>query len=402
MENIWKPVPIELTHGIQMHASSLGEIKNNSGKTVKGHAGAKGKHGKYRTIHINGKTTYFHHMVYWAHSGKSIDALKNGRIIFKQLSDGMVTEDGFYTNRFCDLLFEPFKISFSSTPIPPEKPAIHSVYGPFVYGKWYDVHCFNKKTNTMIDCKDYKICMLDNSATPCIIKNIVRDKIINYTFNSDDYDGQVSLIVDSKAKKYLLTHVMISSIFPLSKPNETVDHINNDPKDHNIINLQWLSRKENAGKTPIKKEHTRIIISAVQYRLPDEIWKPLPINDYTKSIYSISNFGRIENKGGFSYGKYIRGRKYKDVIISLGLPIDGKPQHVHEYVHRLVYMTFHGPIPEGKCVLHDDTAPLMKDGSYRNWACDLRLGTKGENNVEYHEEKRKRLEIAETAEITEI
>jgi hypothetical protein len=53
-----------------------------------------------------------------------------------------------------------------------------------------------------------------------------------------------------------------------------------------------------------------------------------------------------------------------------------------------VYMTFHGQIPDGTIILHDDTAPLHTDGTYRNWAVDLRAGSKRDNNLEYHSEKR--------------
>ena len=35
-------------------------------------------------------------------------------------------------------------------------------------------------------------------------------------------------------------------------------------------------------------------------------------------------------------------------------------------------------------VCHDDTAPLMEDGSYRNWLVDLSFGSHSQNMVDWH------------------
>ncbi|MHC5089030.1 MAG: hypothetical protein ACYSOT_05410, partial [Planctomycetota bacterium] len=52
-----------------------------------------------------------------------------------------------------------------------------------------------------------------------------------------------------------------------------------------------------------------------------------------------------------------------------------------------VWETFIGEIPEGLDIMHDDTAPLYEDGSYRNWLIDLSLGSRSENMKSFHNEK---------------
>ena len=38
-------------------------------------------------------------------------------------------------------------------------------------------------------------------------------------------------------------------------------------------------------------------------------------------------------------------------------------------------------------IMHDDTAPLYEDGSYRNWLCDLSLGIRSNNMLSFHKNK---------------
>ena len=43
-----------------------------------------------------------------------------------------------------------------------------------------------------------------------------------------------------------------------------------------------------------------------------------------------------------------------------------------------VWETWVGEIPDRMDILHDDNAPLCEDGTYRNWLCDLSIGTRSE------------------------
>ena len=55
-----------------------------------------------------------------------------------------------------------------------------------------------------------------------------------------------------------------------------------------------------------------------------------------------------------------------------------------KYIHKLVWETWVGAIPDGMDIMHDDTAPLQEDNSYRNWLCDLSIGTRVENMISFH------------------
>ena len=35
-------------------------------------------------------------------------------------------------------------------------------------------------------------------------------------------------------------------------------------------------------------------------------------------------------------------------------------------------------------IMHNDNAPLCEDGTYRNWLCDLSIGTRSENMKSFH------------------
>ena len=112
-----------------------------------------------------------------------------------------------------------------------------------------------------------------------------------------------------------------------------------------------------------------------EIKIDNEEWKFHPI--YTK--YAISTHGRCRNCHGIiSYEDKCRnGAKYTRVSI----------EKCRKFIHRLVWETFIGEIPEGLDIMHDDTVPLYEDGSYRNWLIDLSLGSRSENMKSFHNEK---------------
>jgi hypothetical protein len=383
----WKQVPPELIFGHkEVWASYKGEVKIN-GIVIKRLIGPRGKYGRYPCTKINDSTVYFHRLVYFAHSNKSIDDLKNGRVIFKNIENPslIINTNGMYRCWFEDLLFEPGKMNIDNiinTEITLSY-AIHSVYGEFYYGKWMPLYIFNKKDRTAIKSDTYEICPLDKSEMPCLIKNMNKGTYIKYHFHNN-HDGYVVLSHNNIPTTYLISHILLLSIFPNIPLLQTVDHIDNNSKNHNILNLQWLSVKENAQKGQSiqpklrNKEKENVLF-------PDEIWKPLPINKNTLENYSISNKGRLKrNKlNSITSGSRLRGKKYSYTTITIDKNI-----HTKYYIHQLVYITFHGPIPDNNIILHNDLAPLNQDGTYRNWAEDLRSGNKNENGNEYHNAKR--------------
>jgi hypothetical protein len=280
---------------------------------------------------------------------------------------------------------------------------------------------------------------------PFLVRNKTTKNMILPTFE------YYSLTDNGETIKYAQTHLAVASAFPDVPPLETIDHIDNDPSNNTITNLVWLDRSCNSRKGQIKsvenakknggkngrfilmkqppqdnknnrKESITIglfknmdkcaqfiidkiiqknekpqlktvaakisrAISIPEYKaygfyfddyeikIDNEEWKFHPI--YTK--YAISTHGRCKNSHGIISYEYKsrNGAKYTSIHI----------EKSHKYIHRLVWETFIGEIPEGLDIMHDDTAPLYEDGSYRNWLIDLSLGTRSENMKSFHNEK---------------
>ena len=108
--------------------------------------------------------------------------------------------------------------------------------------------------------------------------------------------------------------------------------------------------------------------------LPGEVWKTLPF-DECKSM--ISNKGRYKN----SYGHFSKGYcserigKYRSVTYTF-TNSEGKSLSVREYLHKLVWITFNGLIPDGMDVMHDDAIDLDEDGCKLNDLEHLSIGTR--------------------------
>ena len=120
-------------------------------------------------------------------------------------------------------------------------------YGTFHYNKWYDLHghCTGHNDNKIFIIDGYQIMFFDDKDKSYQIKgpNSV-DLCSRYGCSKVAYQGQYINITN--------THLMLSSAFPNQEPDETVDHINDDPDDNRLINLEWMSRSENSRKGQIK------------------------------------------------------------------------------------------------------------------------------------------------------
>jgi len=433
----FKQIPPELINNHIIFASKDGQIKINE-KLIEGCKGIKGANGFYKNIKYKTHNYYFHRLVFFAHSDLSIEHLKNGRVIFKNFNPDMVDEYNVYKNRFEDLLFEPFK-KIKEDVIVESVDAKHPIYGKFKYNVWHG--CIGKEINFV----DYKIMPL-NSSDSCIVKNIKTNKIL-CTKSNNNYDPSINLVHNKKSYGLLLSHLLLNSIFPSIKINETVDHIDDNPLNNNIINLQWMSIKDNSkkgqikstkisnnnktldifevfnlkeesvGKFKMKKDLVEFMVKRMniksdintaqgkidralktdgfayshKYKLINqeqndnviesdtEVWKELNIDESTKK-YKISDKGNIKLNDELLKPYKIRGRKYSQ------FSINGNKY----YVHQLVWLAHKGSIPDNMIILHDDSVELV-DNYYRNWLCDLKLGTGSDNNKEYHINKRNNL-----------
>jgi hypothetical protein len=327
----------------------------------------------------------------------------------------------------------------------------HPNYGNIQYNTWLPAygHRTNKKSKTQefIPLENYEIMFIDNIETPFLLqnKNTKRiKKIINECYTN-------LCLQNNKRINCSSIHVALASAFPNIPAKETVDHINNNPNDNRITNLQWMDRSKNSRKGQVKSTKqsntnggrrckyvtmrkpdendnknreksvsiglfrnvdkcAKFIIDnvvlrdnkpklktvaakirraiarpelkaygyyydAYEMKIEGEEWKSHP--KYPK--YQLSTHGRFRNSQGIisQQVKSRDGSFYKTVSVG------GK----HTYIHRLVWETFVGEVPEGFDVMHDDEAPKYEDGSYRNWLCDLSIGKRSENMVSFHSHK---------------
>lgn len=325
----------------------------------------------------------------------------------------------------------------------------HPIYGTFEYNVWKPLyfHKTNKKTKEHEFGKhpNYEILFVNNKEKPFTIRNIKRNKIIKSHY------GYYTLAKDSINITYSETHIAVASAFPHITPKETIDHINDDPTDNRITNLMWMERSENSKKgqkkavnnsnsnggrrgkyvtmrkpdltdknnrdksIPIglfrsvdkcaqfiidnviqKDNKPQLKTAAAKIRraistphlkaygyyydefeinIAEEEWKQHP----ECPEYQVSTHGRFRNSHGIisHQNRGRNGAKYS--LVGFGTS--------NKYIHKLVWETWIGPIPEGMDIMHDDTAPLQEDGSYRNWLCDLSIGTRKENMVSFHKHK---------------
>lgn len=328
---------------------------------------------------------------------------------------------------------------------------IHSQYGEIEFNVWKPVYahrtCKKTKTSEIVKQPNYEIIFINNKESPFIIRNKQTKDYINC------WNEYYKLSHNKINIKYNQAHIALSSAFPTIKPLYTIDHINNDHTDNRITNLIWMEQSENSRKGQkksvknsnnnggrngkyiiIKKPDINdkknrdksitvglfrsvdkcskfIINNVIQKDLKPKVKtvsakinRAIKIKEYTAYGYYYDNFEiQIENEewknhpkypsyqvsthGRFrnSYGiisqqnKCRNGQKYKSVSFN----------NSKKYIHKLVWETWFGEIPEGMDIMHDDEAPLCEDGSYRNWLCDFSIGTRSENMKSFHKHKNK-------------
>jgi hypothetical protein len=309
----------------------------------------------------------------------------------------------------------------------------HPVYGKYALDKPLKLygHQLGKLEVELLD--KYEIVFLPSKIKPFIIKRV------STQHEMTEIHGCIHINQIHKTQKaYSVTHLILASAFPDITPDEGVDHINGDLTDNRVENLQWMSRSENARKGQITNANdgrqgryinmlrpnetnpkepadghifatfrsvektAKYLIDNVSYKnkptvksVASKITRSLKIPHYKVYGYffkDATNWNMYDNETWTDHNKYkvsskarVKGkcgtiltpvlcRKYSS------LSIDG----TLIYVHRLVWLAFHGEIPEGLEILHDDSAPLLENGCYRNHLVDLRLGTRSQNMTEFH------------------
>ena len=265
---------------------------------------------------------------------------------------------------------------------------------PPPYNQWLPL-VTHRITKHKIDSKlipEYEICFLD-SFEGCIIKSKKRKTHLSHV------NENVTLFLEGQKVKYLKSHIMLASAYPDQIPLDldiTVDHIDFNHHNNHITNLQWLSRSDNCKRNGPLKEKTMLFMV-----LPsNEEWKPYSLDN--QIVYYISNYGRVKTPNGcISIGSKLRDKKYRNINIRYH-----DEYHIlcskKYYIHQLVWLAFHNDYPKHLDIMHDDNAPLLEDGSYRNWLQDLTIGTRSENMFDYHKSKNDKPENVSNEETMEI
>lgn len=258
-----------------------------------------------------------------------------------------------------------------------------------LYNEWKDVYVHRTIKHGAIEFLKsdlYEICFLD-SKEGCHIRNKKTVKILKPSKGPSGLQDQtVTLRINKSFIKYSLTHVMLASAqpdFPPPPEKGTVDHIDNDYTNNNISNLQWMSLTENCKKLAQYRDPKPDLVISIPL---DEVWKPFSL-DNGKIQYQISNYGRMKTPLGLiTIGTPLRGYKRRQCNIRFMID-ENNMKSKKLYIHQLVWRAFSGVAENGLDVMHDDSAPLQSDGTYRNWFKDLSLGTRSENMISFHEHK---------------
>lgn len=182
-----------------------------------------------------------------------------------------------------------------------------------------------------------------------------RNRTLKGTIQRNEYH---TVYLTHNNKQYnLMVHRLVAEAFCPNPHNYTiVHHKDNNPFNNCADNLEWVTTWEN-NQSENKKEIRR----KANYEKADmtKDWRPLKFSDQ----YGINSAGEMIN---FKTGRKLAGQdrngykrfQYENRVYS---------------IHRLVYETFVGPIPEGMKVDHID------GNRSNNALSNLRLVTQSEN-----------------------
>lgn len=191
--------------------------------------------------------------------------------------------------------------------------------------------------------------------------NVYNDKfnrILKGTDKRNEYRS-VQLMIDGKAKT-LMVHRLVAETF-LPNPNNysIVDHIDRDKTNNKLENLRWVNSQVNALNSEKNNFGKRIKFNPKI--LEQEDWKSLSIDENVK----VNKKGQIIN---IQTGNILNGSKRNGYI---RINIKGK----YYSVHKIIWETFNGIIPENMVIDHID------GNKENNELINLRLVSQSDNMV---------------------
>lgn len=179
------------------------------------------------------------------------------------------------------------------------------------------------------------------------VYNTKTRRILKGTYKRNEYHS-VQLTIGNQVKT-LMTHRLVAEAFIPNPENlPVVHHIDGNKHNNCVDNLKWVTAEENAETSSNKRISEKIYIE------PDGIeWKELPFcNNYLISIQ-----GKLYNRTRHRYvlGSFRNG--YLRVEIN----------DIAYSIHRLVYETFIGEIPQGMVIDHING--IKDDNRLENLRC---------------------------------
>ena len=207
-----------------------------------------------------------------------------------------------------------------------------------------------------------KTFIYNNQETNYIITSDVRvfnkktKKELKGTYNRNEYHS-VQLTINGKPKSFMV-HRLVAQMF-CENPNNynIVDHIDRNKYNNNYTNLRWVTKKENVYNRKIKN-----IQRKNQYieNFNENEWQ-----QYKYTNYYVNKNGQIIN---IKTKRLLKGA-FRNGYIRISFP-EGKVS-----LHRIIWESYYGEIPEGKILDHIDGNRL------NNKLENLRLVTQKENII---------------------
>lgn len=208
---------------------------------------------------------------------------------------------------------------------------------------------------------------IEGQDTPYLIKDNgtvwseKRNRELKGTTGRNEYH---SVFIMHNGKKYsFMVHRLVAEAFCDNPNNYNIVHHKDENKLNNCAdNLEWVSAKENTLAS-IKEERRKASKKYFNGNLGDGSWKKIE----QAPNYYINKEGQIVNSKNHLY----LTPQDRNGYLRVGLTIDKRNKMFS--LHRLLYETFIGPIPEGAQIDHIDGNRANNDLS------NLRVVNQSEN-----------------------
>ena len=186
----------------------------------------------------------------------------------------------------------------------------------------------------------YKDLLIDGQQTHYIILedgyifNLVTHRGSNGSVSNGYWRYQITM-EDGKIKTIMKHRALAEAFIPNDDPvNKTViHHIDGNPYNNDLSNLQWMSQKENSQHQINPKQTIPFSKPLTEEEKEQEIWV-----EFIPQKYAVSNLGRVKN---LTTNYITTGSINKNSGYVRWNLIDKNGKHIEFQAHRAVYQAFH-------------------------------------------------------------